>query len=298
MKASIIIPTYNRAWILKHCLNYLLNQSVSDYEIIVIDDKSKDSTADLISRLSVPDTKLKYIKLDKHSGPHTARNIGIRAAKGELVIFVDSDVLVHLNFIKDHIAIHEKHPRIILQGMVRYVTDIKKVNFKHFYTNLMSFGILVSQNASVKKEHLIKSGLFDETFGVGYEDIDLGIRLQNLGLTFRYAIKQCMAYHINPPYNKKSINRYISKHFERGKCAYYFVKKHGTKGEQIAHTQQILTIAKLFNTDKWVEKPSCITFLEHSIDSPIYPLFPLFRKLLRYHYRAKGIKEAKLNQKG
>ncbi|MDD2889778.1 MAG: glycosyltransferase [bacterium] len=296
MKASVILPTHNRAYILKDCLQHILTQSISDYEVIVIDDASTDNTPNVISKIKYKISNIKYIKLEKQSGPHAARNAGIKIATGELIIFVDSDVLVHPDFVKDHINIHTQYPDIILQGMVRYIKDIRKATFKFFYTNLMSFGILVSQNASIKKEWLIKAGLFDETFGVGYEDIDLGIRLQNLGLRFRYAIKQCKAYHINLPHGKKSIKEYISKHFERGKCAYYFTKKHGAKAEQIAHTKKILAKAKFLNTDKWVEKPSCMKFLENSIDSPIYPLFPLFRKAVKYHYRAKGILSAEIKK--
>ena len=51
LKASVIIPTYNRAYILKHCLSYLLNQTTNDYEIIVIDDASQDETPEQVSSL-------------------------------------------------------------------------------------------------------------------------------------------------------------------------------------------------------------------------------------------------------
>ncbi|MDD5528734.1 MAG: glycosyltransferase family A protein [bacterium] len=297
MKASVILPTHNRAYILKDCLQHILNQSIPDYEVIVIDDASTDETPALISSLK-SNNLLKHIKLEKQSGPYVARNIGIKEAKGELIILLDSDVLVHKDFVKDHVTIHQQHPNIILQGMMNYTKDVRKATFKFFYPNALYWGVLVSQNTSVKKEHFIKAGLFDESMGalIGYKDIEMGLRLKELGLKFMYAIKSCKAYHIDLPYGNKRLSEYINKNFERGRSAYFFVKKHGTKAERIARTQKILAKAKFLNTDKWVEKPSCMKFLENCIDSPIYPLFPLFRKAVKYHYRAKGIREAEMKK--
>lgn len=340
MKASVILPTRNRAYILKYCLQYLFNQSISDYEIIVIDDASTDNTQEIIKNYELritncklepdnykqqeqdgrPDgsplrnstqliencsakggqnSKLKYIKLEQRMGPYVARNIGIKEAKGEVIIFVDSDVLVHRDFVKDHITVHEKYPDVILQGMVHHIKNVKKATFKNFYPNAVFFGLLVSQNTSVRKEWLLKAGLFDESLGapLGFKDIELGVRLEKLGLNFRYGIRICKAYHIDLPYGNRRLKENIFKYCERGRSAYFFVKKHGEKAEKITHTRRILARAKFFNTEKWVKKPSCIKFLEDSIDSPIKPLFPIFRKLVKYHYYAKGIKEAELNYK-
>lgn len=291
MKASVIIPTRNRAYVLKHCLKHILNQSFSEYEIIVIDDNSNDTTSDLISEFAKTNSQLKYIRLEKRMGPYVARNAGIKAANGEIIIFLDSDVLVHRDFIKDHITIHNKYQDIILQGMVSHIKDVKKATFKFFNPSPIFFGFLISQNTSIKKDWIIKAGLFDDSLGapLGFKDMELGIRLEKLGLKFKHGIRRCKAYHIDLPHSNLRFQEYILKYFERGKSAYFFVKKHGAQAEKITHTKMAIARSKLLNTKKWVEKPSFTNLLISTIDSPIRPLFKALKSVTRYHYYAKGI---------
>jgi len=85
---SVIIPTYNRAKYVTRAIDSVLAQSYSDYEIIVIDDGSTDDTERTLEPYA---SKIRYIGVRKNAGPGAARNIGIKAAGGVWVAFLDSD---------------------------------------------------------------------------------------------------------------------------------------------------------------------------------------------------------------
>lgn len=85
---TVIIPTYNRQNFLKIAIESVLGQTFSDYELIIVDDGSKDKTSQLVK--SYPNPKIKYI-YQPHQGVSAARNKGILNARGEFICFLDSD---------------------------------------------------------------------------------------------------------------------------------------------------------------------------------------------------------------
>ena len=89
---SIIIPVYNCAAYLPHCLNSLLSQTFTDWEIIAVDDGSKDNSREIGRDYAARnDGKLFFLEHPENKGPGGARNTGIDAAKGDYLLFVDSD---------------------------------------------------------------------------------------------------------------------------------------------------------------------------------------------------------------
>lgn len=86
---SVVIPTYNRATILEYAIGSVLSQTLSDLECIVVDDGSTDQTTQVMARFQDP--RLRFIRLPANKGVSHARNIGIQAARGELIAFLDSD---------------------------------------------------------------------------------------------------------------------------------------------------------------------------------------------------------------
>ena len=97
---SVIIPTYNRAGQLKDCLDSLFNQTYKNFEIIVIDDGSTDCTEDLVRDLQKEHKNLKYLK-QKNKGPAGARNLGIKKARGKIIVFCDDDCTADKEWIKN-----------------------------------------------------------------------------------------------------------------------------------------------------------------------------------------------------
>lgn len=97
-KISVIIPTYNREKYLGKCIESILNQTLNDFEMIIIDDGSTDNTELLVS--SYNDFRIHYIKRKNH-GIGSSRNHGIDIAKGEYITFVDSDDYVAPSFLEE-----------------------------------------------------------------------------------------------------------------------------------------------------------------------------------------------------
>ncbi|MBU1130503.1 glycosyltransferase [Patescibacteria group bacterium] len=99
MKVSIIIPTYNEEEVILDCLESLGKQTHKDFEIIVVDDGSKDKTVKYVTNLQkvVPDIKLLF---QRHEGPGAARNNGASVVKGNILVFVDADMTFDKDFLK------------------------------------------------------------------------------------------------------------------------------------------------------------------------------------------------------
>lgn len=88
MKFSVVVPTYQRAELVRQAVRTVLAQTFQDFEIIVVDDGSPEPI-----RLGLPDDRLRVLRHETNRGPAAARNTGIRAARGEVVAFLDSDDL-------------------------------------------------------------------------------------------------------------------------------------------------------------------------------------------------------------
>lgn len=88
-EVSVIIPTYNRAHVLKRAMDSVLNQTERSLELIVVDDGSTDGTKDLVTAYS--DVRVRYLHVRENMGPSRARNLGALQAEGEYIAFQDSD---------------------------------------------------------------------------------------------------------------------------------------------------------------------------------------------------------------
>ena len=106
MNVSVVIPTYNRKSILEKCLKALerqtLNNTISNYEIVVVDDGSTDGTSSWIRSNS---DKLPHVVLyeQEHGGPSLGRNLGVMKSRYEIIIFIDSDLIVLEDFLITHV---------------------------------------------------------------------------------------------------------------------------------------------------------------------------------------------------
>jgi len=92
---SIIIPMFNEEGHIEDCLQSLKKQSYKDLEIIVVDDGSADNSIEIAKKFDVK------VLAQNHKGPGTARNLGASHSKGDILVFVDSDMTFATNFIKD-----------------------------------------------------------------------------------------------------------------------------------------------------------------------------------------------------
>lgn len=86
---SVVIPTYNRAYTVERSIRSVLAQSFRDFELIVVDDGSRDNTSEVIRNLN--DGRIQYLRMAENQGASAARNRGIEHARGEYIAFQDSD---------------------------------------------------------------------------------------------------------------------------------------------------------------------------------------------------------------
>lgn len=97
---SVIIPIYNEEKVIEKCLDSLRRQSYRDLEIILVDDGSTDKTQEIVSSNKYQVSGIKLLK-QNHKGPGPARNLGASKAKGEILVFVDSDMIFEKDFVSD-----------------------------------------------------------------------------------------------------------------------------------------------------------------------------------------------------
>ena len=102
---SIIIPTYNRGYIIKKSIDSVLHQTYEDFELIIVDDGSTDGTKQLIDEYE--DDRIKYYSYEHNKGVVYARNYGMKMAKGDCIVFQDSDDVWHSDKLEKQIKILE-----------------------------------------------------------------------------------------------------------------------------------------------------------------------------------------------
>ncbi len=117
---SVIVPVYNVEQYLDECLNSIRQQTYKNIEIIVVEDCSTDNSLNTLTK-HLEDPRVKLIQHEKNSGLSAARNTGIDTAKGNYIIFIDSDDLVHLSLIE-----------LCVKYAIVYDADLITYNFKAF----------------------------------------------------------------------------------------------------------------------------------------------------------------------
>src|SRR5690625_1209037 len=88
---SIIMPAYNAERYIEKSIASVINQTYQSWELIIVDDGSKDTTGQLIKKIAEKDDRIKFFKNEKNSGVSATRNRGISFALGEWIAFLDSD---------------------------------------------------------------------------------------------------------------------------------------------------------------------------------------------------------------
>ena len=178
---SVIIPTYNRGWILQEAIDSVLEQDFHDYELIVVDDGSVDNTPAILKAYKDEITVLRQA----NQGVSAARNSGIKAATGRLISFLDSDDLWLPRKLSAQVQFFNDHPKaVITQTQERWIRNGVRVNPKkrhHKFSGMIferSLALcLVSPSAVMIKKSLFNTvGIFDESLPA-CEDYDLWLRI-------------------------------------------------------------------------------------------------------------------------
>lgn len=184
IRYSIIIPVFDNKECLIFCLEAIKGQINKETEIIIIDDGSKEASIDKIAKRYTSE----FIKLKKNGGAGSARNCGVKIAKGEWLIFIDADVLIPKSFFTKLIKKIKNLPqRSCLQGVYNLNTPIKNIcsQYKNLYYYYNFFYRICSKDFYYLSSHcfIIPKKIFHSVGGFNIkiktviEDADLSFRL-------------------------------------------------------------------------------------------------------------------------
>lgn len=220
MQISVVIPTHNRFRILQECLEALVRQDLpkKDYEVIVVDDGSQDSTETVARKFMKEHENFHYF-FQENQGQGPARNLGLRHAKGSIIVLINDDMIVKPNFLTQHLRSHLRHPEEheVVLGLTLWHPRLKKTPLMNWLTNGSTvfgrfgghqfayeklegktegdYNFFYTSNLSLKKSLLDKYP-FDPVFsGYGWEDIELGYRLHKEAGMRLYYNKNAIGYH-------------------------------------------------------------------------------------------------------
>ncbi len=183
---SVIIPTWNNEDTIAPLLESLLAQPELPKEVLVIDDCSTDTTRSIVKRYPAP---VRLLKLDINSGAATARNRGIKEAKGELLLFLDSDTVLLHNAIDALLLGFNTHPECVAMIGRTTITPLNKgigplykaVVEGAWHDALVPWSnttkIFIARIGAYVTETVRETGGFNEDIrGASVEDIELGLR--------------------------------------------------------------------------------------------------------------------------
>ena len=204
---SVIVPTYNRRTRLGRLLAALDRQHRSGvrFEVVITVDGATDGTAEMLARLR-PSFPLEVIKRAQ-GGPAAARNAAIAAATGEVLLFLDDDVVPQDGLFERHLAVHRRDPRAAAVGRMSAPPgavlppwlDWEAALLDRHYDRILSgvipvdWRIFFTANASVRREHAVAVGCFDARF-VREEDLEFAHRLADRGVGFQF-ISDAVVHH-------------------------------------------------------------------------------------------------------
>jgi len=188
---SIILPTFNRCYVLWQAILSVIQQTYPFWELIIIDDASKDETEKLIEQFTDP--RIKYFKLKKNIGPAAARNYGLKKASKEYIAYLDSDNKWHNDYLEVVVKTFNKFPqkkicfckknyRLILTGTKKgkevFLRDEFTNHRKHFdLKRLWQRKMVIDTNTMVHKKDVIKkAGAWDENLDF-WEDFEFTLRI-------------------------------------------------------------------------------------------------------------------------
>jgi glycosyltransferase involved in cell wall biosynthesis len=247
-RLSVVIPTYNRVGRLSRVLAALAGQTLGEpFEVVVVSDGSTDGTDEYLASDAPP---IGVIAVSQtNSGPAVARNRGIETAIGDLIVFIDDDLVPSPTMLAEHVAAHESLGNDVVvigpmldpddhefspwtsweQRMLRKQYDAMArgdygATARQFYTG----------NASVRREHLMTVGSFDPRYR-RMEDVELAYRLDGIGLRWAF-VPDASGYH----YAERSYEAWRQIGNDYGRNDVVFGRDHG-------HAQILSTLATEFH---------------------------------------------------
>lgn len=237
MEISVVIPTRNRASHLSRPLQALACQSFprERFEVLVVDNASTDNTRDVASEFERTFPHFKLLS-ETQAGAARARNCGVRQGVGEIVLFMDDDVIPAPRMLEEHWLAHERHPESAILGRVTFPWDGTESPFRWLLThrpeylqsfrfdnpNDIPFNHFYSCNVSLPRRAFDRVGLFAEEFrSYGFEDTEFGYRLVRSGTRIVFH-PQAEGLHDF----RRSFAQFSENRFQAGQSFHRLLQKH------------------------------------------------------------------------
>jgi GT2 family glycosyltransferase len=199
--ASVVVPTYNRRAGLMRLLEGLAQQSypAGCFEVVVVDDGSDDGTVAALGALAVP-FRLTVVEQGRNAGPAAARHRGVVEARGDLIVFLDDDVVPPPELLATHVDAHGDHRETVVIGpmlgppgrscpaWVRWEEEHLRAQYEDMVAGRYPCGPrqFYTGNASLWRARYLEAGGFDPRFKRA-EDVELAYRLRDRGARFVFS---------------------------------------------------------------------------------------------------------------
>ncbi|MFA6047631.1 MAG: glycosyltransferase family 2 protein [Parcubacteria group bacterium] len=237
---SIIIVNYNGKKYLKSCIDSILKNNYDNWEVVIVDNGSKDGSLEMINDEWGNISNLHLVKLNENKGPAYARNAGAKASRGEIISFLDNDTEVEQGWITKAMKYFKSDLSVgILQCKLLMLEDKKQYDYAGEYLSSLGFlihrahyreedrgqydnpvEILAAKSAGmfIRRDVFEKIGGFDEDYFIFVEETDLGWRSWLAGYRAIFAYDSIVFHHFSV--TKKIVDPKFNNHL---------VRFHGTK---------------------------------------------------------------------
>jgi glycosyltransferase involved in cell wall biosynthesis len=289
---SVVIPTYNRLDMLLRVLDALERQTdAPPFEVIVINDGSKDDTERVVSRR--PNI---VFRSQVNAGPGRARNHGVSLAKGQFIVFIGDDTVPEPRFLAEHARVHRESnddPLVAVLGYTGWPHGERVTAFMDYINDyglqfgyklirdgeVVPYNFFYTSNISIDRE-VLAAHPFDTTFpSAAWEDIELAYRLDARGLKIHYNARAVTRH-----YHPMNVDSFARRQYTVGKSGAIFFKKHPELGGFLgiheaqqpaapdAHVQRLRRKAIIGERFRFLARPK------------------VFERLMREHY-IRGLRD-------
>jgi GT2 family glycosyltransferase len=256
---TAIVTTYNRPKMLAKCLTALAKQEVSniDLEIIVIDDFSTPINLVKSKLICERYSNVQYFSNPKNMGLSASRNAGAKLAKGELLLFLDDDIVVECLYVRGHVDFFNRHSNIATVGSLRFPPDmckksnvirylnsreLRQRNLPEILLNDLKPGQFGGGICGLRKvDYERVSGFNEEFIHYGGEDVAMGASLVNVGIRIVY-VATAKADH----YDQATLDRYKAKTIESTK---YGLKLISAKNSDVIQNSKLKYLLPIESSD-------------------------------------------------
>ena len=233
---SIVIPVFNQPEYVRSMIDSIINQSYKDWELLLIDDGSDEATISILKEFAVVDDRISLFQRPKYApkGAQTCRNIGLSKAKGEYIIFYDSDDILYQDALQQRIKFMQDNLDIdfAVFPFSAFSNDLSDLSLKSgfdlsqddlFYFICGTTPFLVVTNIYRLRSLRSKSIIWDDALK-GFQDADFNIQCICSGMKFKYAEGATPDYYVRLLGNQHSISKKIAS-AEQVESHIHFIEK-------------------------------------------------------------------------